>query len=148
MASLCMVSSLAAIRVVFPAKKVGTHAVAQKKVQYARHRTVAMAGGQEEGYVDYESKSKTVFPAEACDELGGEFCEPSWKESEGVGREVILEKKAGGSMRTSTPPRNLPDRAEVDYASNKKTVFAADACDTLGGEFCEPSYQENVGKSA
>lgn len=28
----------------------------------------------------------SVFPGEACDELGGEFCEPSYQE--GVGKEV------------------------------------------------------------
>lgn len=35
------------------------------------------------------------------------------------------------------------DREYLDY-NQPKTVFLAEACDDLGGEFCEPEYQTGV----
>ncbi|KAL6350295.1 hypothetical protein AAG906_004243 [Vitis piasezkii] len=68
--------------------------------------------------VDYSSTT-SVFPAEACEVVGGEACDAEMSATEGVDREYL------------------------EYNS-PKTVFPGEACDDLGGEFCEPEYQEGV----
>lgn len=85
--------------------------------------------------VDYDSSAKSVFPAEACDTVGGEACEGE------IGVEVTLK---ADSPSPSSPPAEGVDREYVEYASEKKTVFPGEACDDLGGEFCEPEYQSGV----
>lgn len=92
----------------------------------------ASAVGQDPSTVDYSSIS-SVFPAEACDTVGGEACDVE------MYPEVKLkpEAKKGGSV---TEP---VDREYLQYDS-PKTVFPAEACDDLGGEFCDPEYQKGV----
>ncbi|CAI5487029.1 unnamed protein product [Closterium sp. Naga37s-1] len=87
-----------------------------------------------ESYAGADSAT-TVFPAEACDELGGEFCN-----AEGVFAEVKLESKPEPVVKQVEGK----DVGVVDY-DGPKTVFPGEACDELGGEFCEPDYQEGVG---
>ena len=51
--------------------------------------------------------------------------------------EILLNSSQGGSV---TEP---VDREYLQYDS-PKTVFPAEACDDLGGEFCDPEYQKGV----
>eukprot|EP00898_Chlorokybus_atmophyticus_P002582 jgi/Chlat1/3324/Chrsp22S03476 len=107
----------------------------------------ALFGGgkkkQAEEYVEYDKQDESVFPDEACDDLGGEFCEPDWREKNNVGKEVRSEAQPRQRNNSS---KDEPDRDYVNYESSNKTVFPGEACDDLGGEFCEPDYQEGVGK--
>eukprot|EP00250_Pteridium_aquilinum_P006686 c16553_g1_i1 orf=97-567(-) len=104
--------------------------------QQRRPLGVSYAEQPEQDYIVYDDK-KSVFPAEACEELGGDACQ-----MDGVGPEVK------GSVAPSEPPQlsptsSGPDREYVDYKESK-TVFPGEACDDLGGEFCEPEYQSGV----
>eukprot|EP00245_Coleochaete_scutata_P006393 TRINITY_DN20826_c0_g1_i1.p1 TRINITY_DN20826_c0_g1~~TRINITY_DN20826_c0_g1_i1.p1 ORF type:complete len:149 (-),score=28.26 TRINITY_DN20826_c0_g1_i1:318-764(-) len=101
---------------------------------------MACRASAEPGYVDYEENPKTVFPAEACDELGGEFCEV-----EGVGPEVKPRPVEKKPPPTPNPFAGLlqKEREYVNYDGDK-TVFLSEACDNLGGEFCEPEFQKDV----
>ncbi|XP_022991991.1 light-regulated protein, chloroplastic-like [Cucurbita maxima] len=92
----------------------------------------ASAVGQDPSTVDYSSVS-SVFPAEACETVGGEACDVE------MYPEVKLkpEAKKGGSVSEAV------DREYLQYDS-PKTVFPAEACDDLGGEFCDPEYQKGV----
>lgn len=88
-------------------------------------------------YVNYAGKN-SVFPAEACDEVGGDSCNV-----EGVGPEV-KPKAAEAAPPAPKAETDGTNRVYVNYAG-KKSVLAGEACDDLGGEFCEPEYQEGVG---
>jgi len=88
-------------------------------------------------YVNYAGKS-SVFPAEACDEVGGDACNV-----DGVGPEV-KPKAAEAAPPAPKAETDGTNRVYVNYAG-KKSVLAGEACDDLGGEFCEPEYQEGVG---
>lgn len=84
--------------------------------------------------VDYSSKT-SVFPAEACDTIGGDACVA----------EMYTEVKPPANA-VSTKARAVSDEVDREYMeySEPKTVFPAEACDDLGGEFCEPEYQKGV----
>ncbi|KAJ0101341.1 hypothetical protein Patl1_05406 [Pistacia atlantica] len=84
--------------------------------------------------VDYSSMT-SVFPAEACETIGGDACDAEMY-PEVKPKPEIQSSKA----KTSSEPI---DREYLDYSS-PKTVFPGEACDDLGGEFCEPDYQEGV----
>ncbi|KAH7373032.1 hypothetical protein KP509_17G033800 [Ceratopteris richardii] len=71
-------------------------------------RTRAQPGDQD--YVSYEG-DKSVFPAEACEELGGEACD-----IEGVGPEV---KASSSSSKQPDAAVSRPDREYVDYKESK-----------------------------
>ncbi|KAL1808780.1 hypothetical protein ACET3Z_025770 [Daucus carota] len=85
--------------------------------------------------VDYNTRT-SVFPAEACETIGGDACNV----------EMYPEVKLTPDLK-STQPRivseELVDREYLDY-NTSKTVFPGEACDDLGGEFCEPEYQAGV----
>ncbi|KAJ0252922.1 Light-regulated protein 1 [Hirschfeldia incana] len=83
--------------------------------------------------VDYNDSPLSVFPAEACEVISGYAC------SADIYPEVKLETKP------VSPPvaSEQVDREYLEY-NNPKTVFPAEACDDLGGEFCEPDYQKDV----
>ncbi|XP_022773620.1 light-regulated protein-like [Durio zibethinus] len=84
--------------------------------------------------VDYSSML-SVFPAEACETIGGDACRAD------IYPEVKLQPNAkNDSPRT---PTELIDREYLDY-NDAKTVFCAEACDDLGGEFCSREYQRGV----
>jgi len=86
--------------------------------------------------VDYNDSEKSVFPAEACDIVGGEACEGE------IGAEVKLKADSPPTLSSVVGI----DREYVEYASDQKTVFPGEACDDLGGEFCGPEYQSGVYK--
>ncbi|ESQ32814.1 hypothetical protein EUTSA_v10005093mg [Eutrema salsugineum] len=83
--------------------------------------------------VDYNSLL-SVFPAEACETISGYAC------SADIYPEVKLDTKPVSRPVATTEP---VDREYLEY-NNPKTVFCAEACDDLGGEFCEPDYQKDV----
>ncbi|BBM96917.1 hypothetical protein MPTK1_1g01540 [Marchantia polymorpha subsp. ruderalis] len=85
---------------------------------------------------NYEGQKTTVFPAEACDELGEEYCG-----MEGVGKEVKPKAQAISEEKPSSEAG--VDREYEEYKGDK-TVFPGEACDELGGEFCDPEYQKDV----
>ncbi|XP_057493915.1 light-regulated protein, chloroplastic [Actinidia eriantha] len=84
--------------------------------------------------VDYSSTT-SVFPAEACETVGGDACDV----------EMYPEVKLNPESKTNTSktPTEVVDREYLEY-NNPKTVFPGEACDDLGGEFCEPDYQKGV----
>ncbi|XP_071736387.1 light-regulated protein, chloroplastic-like [Rutidosis leptorrhynchoides] len=93
---------------------------------------ISIKAASDNSQVDYSSMATSVFPAEACDTVGGDACNV----------EMFPETKF-----TQQSPDLVPaaaskpvDREYIQYDS-PKTVFIAEACDDLGGEFCEPSYQ-------
>ncbi|KAI3989417.1 hypothetical protein MKX01_032519 [Papaver californicum] len=84
--------------------------------------------------VDYSSPA-SVFPAEACDTIGGEACNV----------EMYPEAKPKPENKSTAPKttKESIDREYLEY-NEPKTVFPAEACDDLGGEFCQPDYQKGV----
>ncbi|XP_022752227.1 light-regulated protein-like [Durio zibethinus] len=77
----------------------------------------------------------SVFPAEACETIGGDACRAN------IYPEVKLQSEARNDFpRTAT---ELIDREYLEY-NDAKTVFCAEACDDLGGEFCGREYQREV----
>ncbi|KAL3511501.1 hypothetical protein ACH5RR_030902 [Cinchona calisaya] len=87
--------------------------------------------------VDYSSTA-SVFPAEACETLGGEACDV----------EMYPEVKLNQGLPNEKPPTASSEQVEREYLeyNSPKTVFPGDACDELGGEFCQPEYQSGVYK--
>ncbi|KAF3435316.1 hypothetical protein FNV43_RR22403 [Rhamnella rubrinervis] len=84
--------------------------------------------------VDYSSHI-SVFPAEACEIIGGEAC---WA---GMFPEVKLEPQSQNSV-ANTASEDV-DREYLQY-TDAKTVFRGEACDDLGGAFCEHEYQRSL----
>ncbi|XP_010425392.1 PREDICTED: light-regulated protein-like [Camelina sativa] len=83
--------------------------------------------------IDYNSSILSVFPAEACEVISGYAC------SADIYPEVKLESKP-----VSRPVVSEPVDREYEEYNNTKTVFREEACDDLGGEFCEPDYQKDA----
>ncbi|KAA8548282.1 hypothetical protein F0562_004457 [Nyssa sinensis] len=84
--------------------------------------------------VDYSS-TISVFPAEACETIGGDAC---WAD-------IYPEVKLKAEARTN-PMRIASesfDRQYMEY-NDAKTVLRGEACDVLGGEFCGRGYQRGV----
>ncbi|KAJ0638077.1 putative light regulated Lir1 [Helianthus annuus] len=75
--------------------------------------------------VDYSSMKSSVFPAEACEILGGVACDV----------EMFPETKPKEANTASS--KHKVTTTDREYLQ----VFIAEACDDLGGEFCEPAYQ-------
>ncbi|KAH7516807.1 hypothetical protein FEM48_Zijuj10G0173900 [Ziziphus jujuba var. spinosa] len=84
---------------------------------------------------DYYGSKTSVFPAEACETIGGEACDVE------MYPEVKLKPEA--KKPTAGTAAEPVDRDYVEY-DEPKTVFPGEACDDLGGEFCEPEYQKGV----
>ncbi|KAK2970589.1 hypothetical protein RJ640_011778 [Escallonia rubra] len=82
---------------------------------------------------DYSSIT-SVFPAEACETVGGEACDAE------MYPEVKLKPETSNKAKTALESE---DRDYLEY-NNPRTVFPGEACDDLGGEFCEPEYQKGV----
>ncbi|KAI3720469.1 hypothetical protein L6452_21387 [Arctium lappa] len=78
--------------------------------------------------VDYNSMASSVFPAEACETVGGVACDVE------MFPETKLKEAAEPKPKLTTA--QTVDREYVEYNS-PKTVFIAEACDDLGGEFCD-----------
>ncbi|XP_004493072.1 light-regulated protein 1, chloroplastic [Cicer arietinum] len=99
-----------------------------------RYTAVKVAtGNSDTPTVDYNS-AFSVFPAEACETVGGEACLA----------DMYPEVKLQPEAKNDTPKasENI-EREYLDY-NDPKTVFQAEACDDLGGTFCEPDYQKGV----
>ncbi|KAF5746379.1 putative Light-regulated protein precursor [Tripterygium wilfordii] len=81
--------------------------------------------------VDYSSMT-SVFPAEACETIGGEACDVEMYPETKLKPETV-----------NTVPKPASEQVEREYIDykNPKTVFLEEACDDLGGEFCDPEYQ-------
>ncbi|OWM76294.1 hypothetical protein CDL15_Pgr009940 [Punica granatum] len=94
----------------------------------------AVAGSNDPSAVDYSSTT-SVFPAEACETIGGDACAAE------MYPEVKLTPEADGN-EPRTASENV-DREYYEYNS-PKTVFPGEACDDLGGEFCGADYQKGV----
>ncbi|EYU31873.1 hypothetical protein MIMGU_mgv1a016240mg [Erythranthe guttata] len=74
----------------------------------------------------------SVFPAEACETVGGEACLAD------IGPEVKLEPAQPNiPKKTASEPI---DREYLDYTQDSRTVLLGEACEVLGGDFCEPPY--------
>ncbi|GKV26022.1 hypothetical protein SLEP1_g35384 [Rubroshorea leprosula] len=88
--------------------------------------------------VDYSS-TISVFPAEACDTIGGEACLAQ------MYPEVRLEESnnSSRSQRNNNIDAEPYDREYIEY-NDAKTVLKGEACDILGGEFCGRQYQRGV----
>ncbi|XP_043725139.1 light-regulated protein, chloroplastic [Telopea speciosissima] len=85
--------------------------------------------------IDYSSMV-SVFPAEACETIGGEACAAE------MYPEVKIKTEDGNDTVAKTVPE-MVDREYFEY-NDPKTVFPGEACDDLGGEFCEADYQKGV----
>ncbi|KAI5004826.1 hypothetical protein ZWY2020_032069 [Hordeum vulgare] len=79
---------------------------------------------------DYSS-NVSVFPMEACDLVGGEACDA----------QMYPETKLGGGAAAAAVARAPEVEREYLAYDEPKTVFPDEACDDLGGEFCEAPYQ-------
>ncbi|KAF7801844.1 light-regulated protein [Senna tora] len=87
--------------------------------------------------VDYSSMTSSyrVFPAEACETVGGEACLA----------DMYPEARLLPQSKNETP-RTASEEVEREYLeyNDAKTVFRGEACDDLGGMFCEREYQKGV----
>ncbi|KAK1270427.1 Light-regulated protein [Acorus gramineus] len=100
------------------------------------HTPIRVAEFPESSTVDYSS-ANSVFPAEACETIGGDACSA----------DTYPEAKLTADASNNKPRVSAEeiDREYVEY-NEPKTVFPGEACDDLGGEFCAPEYQEGVFK--
>lgn len=96
----------------------------------------ATPGASDTPVVDYSS-SNSVFPAEACETIGGEACLAD------IYPEARLQEEERND-KAKVVSENI-DREYLEY-TDTKTVFREEACDDLGGEFCEPEYQKGSTK--
>ncbi|CAL5193003.1 unnamed protein product [Lathyrus oleraceus] len=101
-----------------------------------RYTAIKVASGNSDpATVNYNS-AFSVFPAEACETVGGEACLAD------MYPEVKLQPEASNDAPKTAASENI-DRDYLEY-NDPKTVFQAEACDDLGGTFCEPDYQKGV----
>ncbi|KAK1684823.1 hypothetical protein QYE76_045671 [Lolium multiflorum] len=105
---------------------------------------VCAAAGTGAAEVDYSS-NVSVFPMEACDLVGGEACDAAemYPETKLAGSSAV--DVAGSNVREEEVEREEVEREYLSY-DEPKTVFPGEACDDLGGEFCEAPYQTGVSK--
>ncbi|KAL2939642.1 Light-regulated protein 1 chloroplastic [Bienertia sinuspersici] len=73
----------------------------------------------------------SVFPAEACDIVGGNACAAV------MYPEVKLDTPKKMSQTNSNVVTEQFDREYFDYSIDPRSVLREEACDDLGGEFCE-----------
>ncbi|KAG8385024.1 hypothetical protein BUALT_Bualt04G0179900 [Buddleja alternifolia] len=83
--------------------------------------------------VNYNS-TISVFPAEACETIGGDAC------LAGIYQEVKLKPEANHPKISLEPV----EREYLDYTEDPRTVLLGEACDVLGGEFCDGPYQMGI----
>ncbi|GAB2229839.1 hypothetical protein Droror1_Dr00014095 [Drosera rotundifolia] len=85
---------------------------------------------------DYNSTVLSVFPAEACETVGGDACAAY------ILPEAKIEPEA--TIRTGAANLVALDREYFDYTKQSKSVLKGEACDILGGEFCQAPYKRGV----
>ncbi|KAL6627587.1 hypothetical protein ACP70R_031313 [Stipagrostis hirtigluma subsp. patula] len=123
---------------VLPSKgRPAVRSTATVRVPAARKSLCAAAAAvmaAEPDEVDYSSNF-SVFPMEACELFGGEACS---------GQMFPEAKLAAATAEASRREEDV----ERDYLAydEPKTVFPGEACDNLGGEFCEEPYQAGVSR--
>ncbi|XP_042501151.1 light-regulated protein, chloroplastic [Macadamia integrifolia] len=105
-----------------------------ESAQASRCPSIKAASSTDPSAVDYSS-TISVFPAEACETIGGEACAAE------MYPEAKIKTEDGNGVARTVP--EMVDRDYVEY-NEPKTVFPGEACDDLGGEFCEPDYQKGV----
>ncbi|CAO2829685.1 unnamed protein product [Amaranthus hypochondriacus] len=79
----------------------------------------------------------SVFPAEACEIVGGDACAAV----------MYPEVKLDASKMMSGNNQKVSEQVEreyFDYNTDPKSVLRGEACDDLGGEFCEAPYMKGV----
>ncbi|KAJ1283030.1 hypothetical protein BS78_03G096500 [Paspalum vaginatum] len=99
-----------------------------------RAAAAAVVVAAEPAEVDYSS-SVSVFPMEACELLGGDACSG----------QMYPEAKLAAAEAAASRREEEVEREYLSY-DEPKTVFPGEACDDLGGEFCEGPYQAGVSK--
>ncbi|XP_073007167.1 light-regulated protein, chloroplastic-like [Typha latifolia] len=97
-------------------------------------RAIAISAS-ESSTIDYSS-SISVFPMEACELIGGHACAAQ------MFPEIKLAAAEANGSNSSAALQEI-DRQYLDY-DERRTVFPDEACDNLGGEFCEADYQLGV----
>ncbi|XP_058179921.1 light-regulated protein, chloroplastic [Rhododendron vialii] len=100
----------------------------------SRVSLIKATAANEPSVVDYSS-AVSVFPAEACETIGGEACDAE------MYPEVEFKPEARSNIAKSAS--ESIEREYLEYTS-PKTVLPGEACDVLGGEFCERPYQRGV----
>ncbi|KAK3183894.1 hypothetical protein Dsin_031180 [Dipteronia sinensis] len=94
----------------------------------------ATASTNDTSTFDYSS-AFSVFPAEACETVGGEAClADMYPEAK------IKPEAKNDAARIAS---EAIDREYLEY-NEAETVFKGDACDNLGGIFCDLEYQKGV----
>ncbi|KAK2666014.1 hypothetical protein Ddye_004588 [Dipteronia dyeriana] len=94
----------------------------------------ATAATNDSSTFDYSS-AFSVFPAEACETIGGEACLA----------DMYPEAKIKPEARNDAAriASEVIDREYLEY-NEAETVFKGEACDNLGGIFCGLEYQRGV----
>ncbi|EXB81208.1 hypothetical protein L484_013149 [Morus notabilis] len=129
--------TLPPIRLITPAKSQGFPCCWSSIPKLQSSRTPQLkvtVASNDSPTVDYSSVT-SVFPAEACETIGGDTCDAK------MYPEVKLTPQPKNTA--STDSSEPADREYLEY-NGPKTVFPGEACDDLGGEFCEPEYQTGV----
>ncbi|XVF66720.1 hypothetical protein PTKIN_Ptkin10aG0060200 [Pterospermum kingtungense] len=121
-----------ALFIVIPTKTLALPWNSVLKMQTTRCSPIKASPVAQDNSTDDYSSMTSVFPAEACEIIGGEACDVE------MYPEVKLKPQA-----QSTEPKTASEQIEREYLdyNSPKTVFLEEACDDLGGEFCEPEYQ-------
>ncbi|KAK6922468.1 Light regulated Lir1 [Dillenia turbinata] len=135
--ALCFAPSILSLSKPLPSKSFPAYPLkASSKLQTSLCPPIKAKASVDELLTTDYSSSTSVFPAEACETIGGEACAV----------EMYPEAKLKPEPRNNARRTGLEqvEREYLEYADLPKTVFPAEACDDLGGEFCEPSYQRGV----
>ncbi|KAK4845168.1 hypothetical protein QYF36_001805 [Acer negundo] len=96
----------------------------------------ATAATNDTSTFDYSS-AFSVFPAEACETIGGEACLAD------MYPEAKIQPEARNDAATIASDSEAIDREYFEY-NEAETVFKGEACDNLGGIFCGLEYQSGV----
>ncbi|KAL5717358.1 hypothetical protein ACHQM5_010374 [Ranunculus cassubicifolius] len=121
-------TKISSTKCIVPSSKMSTNPISGRALS-----TRLMATPVETSTVDYASSPTSVFPAEACETIGGDACDA----------QIFPETKLPQDNSIKAKSAEEVDREYVEY-DEPKTVFPAEACDDLGGEFCQPEYQKGV----
>ncbi|KAJ3683261.1 hypothetical protein LUZ60_013488 [Juncus effusus] len=114
----------------------GTKNLAPARLARFSRKLIMPKAAAEQPVVSYDSPI-SVFPGEACDLIGGEACNV----------QMFHETKLAADQSRNAA-KNSVEEFEREYLQydEPKTVFPGEACDDLGGEFCEAPYQSGVSK--
>ncbi|XP_057530851.1 LOW QUALITY PROTEIN: light-regulated protein 1, chloroplastic [Amaranthus tricolor] len=81
----------------------------------------------------------SVFPAEACEIVEGDACAAVMYPDSRLN--LMPQKMMSGNNKTVS---EQVEREYFDYNTDPKSVLRGEACDDLGGEFCEAPYMKGV----